>query len=83
VQEIEGQRQMPTAFAEQALELRKRLAQRSGSDEKRDGAMRLLGETLLYHGQERKQDENGARINDLPFEMVPIRLMGSCAGTHS
>jgi hypothetical protein len=41
--------------------------------------MRLFWGMLFEHGQERQQDENGTRINDLPFEMVPIRLMGAHA----
>jgi len=28
---------------------------------------------LLEHGEERQQNENGTRINNLPFEMMPIR----------
>ncbi len=34
---------------------------------------------LLEHGKQRQQNKNGARINDLPLEMVPVRLMGAHA----
>jgi len=34
---------------------------------------------LLKHGEQRQQNKNRARIDDLPLEMVPVRLMGAHA----
>jgi hypothetical protein len=38
-----------------------------------------VGRRLLKDGEERKQNKNRTRVNDLAFEMVPVGLMGAHA----
>ncbi len=48
-------------------------------DEERGRAVRFVRGRLFENGEQRQQNKNWARINDLPFEMVTVRLMGAHA----
>ena len=48
-------------------------------DQERGRAVPPARWRLLKHGEQRQQNKNGARINDLPLEMISIRLMGAHA----
>jgi hypothetical protein len=41
--------------------------------------MRFSRRWLFQHGEQRQQDKNRARVNDLPLEVVAVRLMGAHA----
>jgi hypothetical protein len=74
---------VPIALAEKALELRDYQSNDQVGDEEGDGTMHFSRRMLLEHGKERQQNKNGARINDLPLEVLPIGLMGAHARGRS
>jgi hypothetical protein len=78
-QEIAGNRQMPGTFAEKTLERDDRERNNQISDKEKNGALSGLGIRLLEQRQYGKQDDDGARVDDLPLEMAPIRFVGAHA----
>ena len=70
---------MPRAAAQEALSLDDEQGRDQIGDEKGDGTANLMQRSLFQSGEERKQNENGASDDDLPFEMAPVGLMGAHA----
>ena len=70
---------MPGTFAEETLEWDDGEGEDQVGDEERDGAFRGLGIGLLEEREDRKQNDNGARVDDLPLEMAAIRFVGAHA----
>jgi len=66
---------MPGTAAKEVL----RFDDDNGSDEPGDeeghGAADFVGRRLLEKGEDGKKNDNGARIRDLPLEMVAIDLI--------
>ena len=78
-QKIANERQVPGPFLEEAFNLHDEECDEQISNEERSGAAGIPGRGLLEHGQQRQQDDGRARENDLPFEVLPIRLIGAHA----
>jgi len=82
-EDVASERQVPIALAQQTLELSDQERDDQISDEEGRGTVHFARRRMLQHCQKRKQNENGTRIDDLPIEMVPIRLMGAHARGRS
>jgi len=63
---------MPRPFAQQALQGNDRERNNQISDKERNRALRFVQMRLLEQRKERKQDDDGARKDDLPLEMAAI-----------
>src|SRR5580700_2226507 len=70
---------MPGAFAEETLERNKCEGKDQIGDKEINGALGRLGIGLLEQRQNGKQNDNGARVDDLPLEMAAIRFVGAHA----
>src|SRR5712692_7013117 len=78
-QQIANQRQMPRTFAEQPLHLHNEERNDQISNEKRNGTPQCMRRRLLQYSQKRQQNKYRSRVNNLPVEMVTVRLMGAHA----
>lgn len=70
---------MPGAFAEETLERNDGERDDQISDEEQDRALGFLGIWVLEQREKRKQNDNRARVDDLPLEMAAIRFVGAHA----
>jgi hypothetical protein len=72
---IAGQGQVPPTITKKPFDLRDEQGDKQVGDEERGGVARSTRGRLLKKSEQGQQNENRARINDLPLEMVPVRLM--------
>jgi hypothetical protein len=70
---------MPGSFAEETLERNDGERNNQIGEHEGDGALGLPRFRLLKQGQNGKQNENRARVDDLPLEMAAIRFVGAHA----
>src|SRR6266478_1963526 len=74
-EQIANQRQMPRAFSEEPLQLRHKERRDQISNQKRNGTPQFIRRPALQYSEQCQQNEYGSRVNNLPLEMVTVRLM--------
>ena len=70
---------MPGSFAKETLDRNERERNYQIGNQELDGALGCLQVGLLEDCQQGKQNDNWARIDDLPLEMAAIRFVGAHA----
>src|SRR5260370_7641532 len=70
---------MPGTLAQEAFDLRNEERDNQIGNQERKRAVRFTRGGSLENREQRQQNKNRARINDLALEMVAIRLMAAHA----
>ena len=74
-QNVAGEREMPGTAAQELLYFDDEDGEDEPGDEERHRAADFVRRRLLEKSQDGKKNDNGARIRDLPLEMVAIDLI--------
>src|SRR5262249_767845 len=77
--QIANERQVPVGIVEKILDEDDQDGEDQVSNQERDGMCGLGRGSEFENGQQRQNDDNRARENDLPLKMAAIGLMGAHA----